>query len=89
MRIVCQQTILMKYHALFIVFEKAAKFEIFVCCKSRWRFKFTILFSGTMTHIILWIQQAGTFNNSEATESSFNHKRVNCYLSRPHFQICT
>ena len=25
MRIVCQQTILMKYHALFIIFEKAAK----------------------------------------------------------------
>ena len=33
MRIVCQQTILMKYHALFVVFEKAAKFEIVVCCK--------------------------------------------------------
>ena len=27
MRIVCQQTILMKYHALFVIFEKAAKFE--------------------------------------------------------------
>ena len=24
MRIVCQQTILMKYHALFVIFEKAA-----------------------------------------------------------------
>ena len=33
MRIVCQQTILMKYHALFVIFEKAAKFEIGVCCK--------------------------------------------------------
>ena len=33
MRIVCQQTILMKYHALFVIFEKAAKFEIVVCCK--------------------------------------------------------
>ena len=32
MRIVCQQTILMKY-ALFVIFEKAAKFEIVVCCK--------------------------------------------------------
>ena len=29
----CQQTILMKYHALSIIFEKAAKFEIVVCCK--------------------------------------------------------
>ena len=28
MRIVCQQTILMKYHALFGIFEKAAKFAI-------------------------------------------------------------
>ena len=33
MRIVCQQTILMKYHALFVIFEKAAKFEIVVCYK--------------------------------------------------------
>ena len=33
MRIVCQQTILMKYHALFVIFDKAAKLEIVVCCK--------------------------------------------------------
>ena len=33
MRIVCQQTILMKYNAYFINFEKAAKFEIVGCCK--------------------------------------------------------
>ena len=24
---------IMKYHALFVIFEKAAKFEIVVCCK--------------------------------------------------------
>ena len=33
MRIVCNQMILMKYHDFFIIFEKAAKFEIVVCCK--------------------------------------------------------
>ena len=33
MRIVCKQTILMKYHALFVIFEKAPNFEIVVCCK--------------------------------------------------------
>ena len=33
MRIVCQQTILMKIDALFVIFEKVAKFEIVVCCK--------------------------------------------------------
>ena len=33
MRIVCQQMILMKYHALLVIFEKAVKFEIVVCCK--------------------------------------------------------
>ena len=33
MRIVCLQTILMKYHALFVIFEKAAKVESVVCCK--------------------------------------------------------
>ena len=32
MKIVFQQTNLMKYHALFVIFEKAAKFEIVVCC---------------------------------------------------------
>ena len=34
MRIVCQQTILMKKHAWFVIFEKAAELEIVVCCKS-------------------------------------------------------
>ena len=33
MRIVCQQMILMKYHALFVILEKAAKFEIVFCYK--------------------------------------------------------
>ena len=33
MRIVCQQAIIMKNHALLVIFEKAAKFEIVVCCK--------------------------------------------------------
>ena len=33
MRIVCEQTILMKYQALFVIFEKATKFQIVVCCK--------------------------------------------------------
>ena len=28
-----QQTILMKYHALFVIFEKAEKIETIVCCK--------------------------------------------------------
>ena len=28
-----EQTILMKYLDLFVIFEKAAKFEIVVCCK--------------------------------------------------------
>ena len=27
------KTILMKYHALFVIFEKAAKFEFVVCCR--------------------------------------------------------
>ena len=33
MKIVCQQKILFKYQALFVNFEKAAKFENVVCCK--------------------------------------------------------
>ena len=40
MRIVCQQTILMKYHALFVIFEKkAAKFKFSSAANYRWRFK--------------------------------------------------
>ena len=30
---ICQQTILMKYHDLLVILEKAAIFEIVVCCK--------------------------------------------------------
>ena len=37
MRIVCQQMILMKYHTLFTIFEKAAKLSSAANC--RWRFK--------------------------------------------------
>ena len=33
MRIVCQQMILMKYHALFVILKKAQKIEIVVYCK--------------------------------------------------------
>ena len=33
MRIVYQQAIIMKYHALVVIFEKAVEFEIVVCCK--------------------------------------------------------
>ena len=33
MRLVCWQAILMKHHAFFVIFEKAAKFELVVCCK--------------------------------------------------------
>ena len=39
MSIVCQQTILMKYHALFVIFEKAAKFEISSAANYRWHFR--------------------------------------------------
>ena len=39
-----QQTILMKYHALFVIFVKAAKFEIVVCCKLKVAIQVTGLF---------------------------------------------
>ena len=35
MRIVRQQTILTKKHALFVIFEKWGKIEIVVCCALR------------------------------------------------------
>ena len=33
MRIVCQQKILMEYHALFVISENGSKFKIVVCCE--------------------------------------------------------
>ena len=55
MRIACQQTILIKYHALFVIFEKAAKFEIIVCSKL-WVALYGLIcllhiFKGTPEHI--------------------------------------
>ena len=38
MRIVCQQTILMKYHALFVIFEKVAKLKFSSAANYRWSF---------------------------------------------------
>ena len=38
MRIVCQQTILMKYYALFVIFEKAAKLKLSSAANYKWRF---------------------------------------------------
>ena len=38
MRIVCEQTILMKYHALFVIFEKVAKFEMSSAANNLWCF---------------------------------------------------
>ena len=31
--LIFHETILMKYDAFFAIFEKEAKFEIFICCK--------------------------------------------------------
>ena len=39
MRIVFQQAFPMKYHALFVIFEKATIFEIESTANYRWRFK--------------------------------------------------
>ena len=39
MRIVCQQTILMKYHALFVIFEKQQNLKLLSAANGRWRFK--------------------------------------------------
>ena len=38
MRIVCQQTILMKYHALFVSLEKGANLKLSSAANYRWRF---------------------------------------------------
>ena len=39
MRIVCQQTILMKYHALFVIFEKQQHLKLSSAANYSWRFK--------------------------------------------------
>ena len=39
MKIVCQQTILVKYHALFIIYEKAKKMKLLSAANCRLRIK--------------------------------------------------
>ena len=39
MRSVCQQKILMKYHALFVIFEKAAQLKLSSAANYRWSFE--------------------------------------------------
>ena len=36
--VLCQQTILTKYHALFVIFEKAANLKLSSAATYRWRF---------------------------------------------------
>ena len=55
MRIVCWQPILMKYHALFVIFEKVAKFEIVVCCKLK-----VALFGLTQVQINKYFERKNT-----------------------------
>ena len=42
MRIVCQQTILMKYHALFVIFENEAKQNLLLSSAANYRWRFAI-----------------------------------------------
>ena len=39
MRIVCQQTILMKYHALFVILKEQQNLKLSSAAKCRWRLK--------------------------------------------------
>ena len=55
MRILFQQKILMNYHALFVIFEKATQFEIVVCCKlwvGLYGFSYTMLVHFCMKYIV-------------------------------------
>ena len=38
MRIVCQQTILIKYHVLFVIYEKPQNFKLWSAANYRWCF---------------------------------------------------
>ena len=38
MIVVCQQTILMKYHALFVIYEKAANLKLLSAANYMWCF---------------------------------------------------
>ena len=39
MRIVCQQTILMKYYALFVILKKRQNLKLLAAANYRWHFK--------------------------------------------------
>ena len=53
MRIVCQQTIIIKYHALFVIFEKATKFVFAASCKLKVAFYGLILRSF---HVVVYVK---------------------------------
>ena len=52
MRIVWRQTILMKYHALFVIFEKAANLKLSSAANYRWHFMGKIEFKHSKDQCI-------------------------------------
>ena len=53
MRIVCQQTILMKYHALFVILKKRQNLKLSSAANCRWHFKGYLIVSQTSTLFLL------------------------------------
>ena len=64
MRIVCQQTILMKYHALFDIFEKAEHLKLLSAAKCRCRF----------------MVKKNECNNVQTTCTSLDYEKTHAYL---------
>ena len=74
MRIVCQQTILMKYHALFVmpyllILKKQQNLKLSSAANYRWRFK------GYYTHFFFWISADQIYQTSSST-ASFNSSQL-------------
>ena len=65
MRVVCQQTIFMKYHALFIIFEIAENFEFVVSCKL-----YVVLYG--LTHAQCWSIKRSSCDTGQSVHLTFN-----------------
>ena len=44
MKIICRQTILMKYHSLFLLKIRKVAAKFVVCCSRDWRFRVKLVF---------------------------------------------
>ena len=75
MRIVCWQTILMKYHTLILSKTRKHVAKFVVCCSRDWRFKCVILYYSSL-RAIRTLQKFGHLPSDASVFRSYAHHGV-------------